>query len=338
MNINSAQLLSLLASSKNLKDLEKNQDKVEKALEKFPPDLKEFSQGKELKILFQEIVSKGIDQTTKKGELLRSLTNLKPLFELETFKSEIKQLQENLQKNPIFKSESSEIKNILLDIKNISRLNSQELEEKIQNSGIQYESKLKNIISQENQPILPKSSEPFKTLTADFKYNLQTIIEKLESNDTIEQLFEDDIKVMRDSSSKLLNQIEFYQAYSFFSNSFATFIPFSWDELKDGQMQFSVNKEKTFTCQIDLDLQYLGKIKIYMILDNKNNLQIDFGIEDEKFLKLISTNLQSLRQSFFALGLKSQEIHLFSLKKLENEYEKNLYDQSRFCFGVDLKA
>jgi hypothetical protein len=174
--------------------------------------------------------------------------------------------------------------------------------------------------------------------TANFMNDLKvtsSIIEEYSKNSN--ESITKELKVIID---KINTQIDFYQLLSYSTNSTHTYLSFLQDEIEDSDIKFNKNKDDSFSCQINLSLKQYGDLKILMILDNKNNININIGLEQEEFKSLVQENLQKLRVGINSIDLMLQSLSVFSLNSSEQKSIKNSYgdDFNSLSFGLDIKV
>ena len=127
---------------------------------------------------------------------------------------------------------------------------------------------------------------------------------------------------------------------SYSTNWVHTYLSFLQDEIEDSDIKFHKNNDESFSCQINLTLKQYGDLKILMILDSKNNININIGLEKEEFKSLVQENLQKLRIRNNNINLLHQSLNDFSLNRNEQKSIKNSYGNTHndLSFGLDIKA
>lgn len=146
-------------------------------------------------------------------------------------------------------------------------------------------------------------------------------------------------KELKTIIDKINTQIDFYQLLSYSTNSTHTYLSFLQDEIEDSDIRFNKNNDESFSCQINLSLKKYGDLKILMILDNKSNININIGLEQEEFKSLVQENLQKLRVGINSIDLLLQSLNIFSLNSSEQKSIRNSYGSSTdLSFGLDIKA
>jgi len=148
-------------------------------------------------------------------------------------------------------------------------------------------------------------------------------------------------KELKTIIDKINTQIDFYQLLSYSTNSSHTYLSFLQGEIEDSDIRFNKNNDNSFSCQINLTLKQYGDLKILMVLDEKNNININIGLEQEELKSLIQENLQKLRTGISSVDLMLQSLNVFSLNNKEQNSIKNGYGNSStndLSFGLDIKA
>ena len=195
-------------------------------------------------------------------------------------------------------------------------INKIDIKDNIQNSGILYEAKLKDNIL--------KNKSVGDNLTNDLKAVLLNI--KKDNKNSINNPLIDKL------SDKSISQIQSNQINSILNSNFTSFIPFAWEDLKDGKLSFKYYKKtKNFTCKIELDLEKYGNINILLML-NDSNLSVGINAKNKLFENKIIENLKDLKILFNDIGLSANIFFLKDKKQYEYGYEDVIK------LGMDIKA
>ncbi|MBF0517957.1 MAG: flagellar hook-length control protein FliK, partial [Nitrospirae bacterium] len=118
---------------------------------------------------------------------------------------------------------------------------------------------------------------------------------------------------------KFIKNIEYYQLSSRANDMVYTYLPFLWNELKDGELLFKKNKyhaQKSFTCDINLDLDKLGKLSI-SVTTADSGFFVSFNAEKDNTKQLILQNKDDLEKRFKAAGLTLKIINVGQKTKLD---------------------
>jgi hypothetical protein len=173
--------------------------------------------------------------------------------------------------------------------------------------------------------MMPKADRA--SIENDLKTNLLRLKETLISqSDSVSNKDAAAIKGATSTIDGMLKDIESYQLMSKATGSFYTFLPVSWQELKDGDIAFKSNsgegKTPSFSCRLNLELDGFGRLVI-MVLSHNNEYLVSFKPEREDFKALLATNIESLNEQFSASGLNLKAVRVLdkddtSLEQLEN--------------------
>jgi hypothetical protein len=112
----------------------------------------------------------------------------------------------------------------------------------------------------------------------------------------------------------LLRDVETFQALSKTTDSFYTFLPVTWKELRDGDVAFKRGREgatggRSSSCRINLDLAGFGSLSILVLMNNKDFF-VSFKADRPESHSLINANLDELKSSFAEKGLSLKAAHM----------------------------
>ena len=134
------------------------------------------------------------------------------------------------------------------------------------------------------------------------------IKQHIQKNDTDNMQDNDNLQILL---KELTQKIEFFQFYSILQNSFFTFLPFLWENLEDGNLEFK-RQDNIFSCKIDLQLKQYGRIITKILYDN-NEFGVSFFIEHNELKTKISKNISILKKMFFKQQMNLSHILVNSL-------------------------
>ncbi|HIP12986.1 MAG TPA: hypothetical protein EYG73_09765 [Arcobacter sp.] len=304
------------AINDSLKELKNNASNANTA------NLFESLKNKNVQDVLKSLLNDLVSQNKSSKAILDTLKNETIFKEFKNFSSEVKTLIKILENTNVKAELVNKLKNSHVDIKNIDN---NVLKQQLSKSGVFLESYLKNLSTSLNAET---KTEIKQNIISDVKAMLLSISEELKPDS---EAFK--------QNNKLLNQIEYYQLYSLSDNSNHSYLPFSWDDLEDGDINFKQNEEDNFTCQISLEFKYYGHIKINLIFDNPNKLAISFFIEQEILKEKIQNDLQSLRQNLKIAKIDLQSLYLFDyIKQEDKSKEIKAYSQYTSQYGLDIKV
>ncbi len=136
---------------------------------------------------------------------------------------------------------------------------------------------------------------------------------------------------------KLSLQIDYYQLVSHLSNSSCVYLPFSWEQLEEGNIKLQKDKEDKFYCDIDLKLKEYGEIKLRLVLYEKNQINIQIHSDNNDLKEIVKENIGLLRRALIESQITPREIRIFdaSKKDITSPYENS---SEKIDVGFEVKA
>lgn len=134
---------------------------------------------------------------------------------------------------------------------------------------------------------------------------------------------------------KLLLQIDYYQLLSHLSNSSSLYLPFSWEQLEEGNINIKKDKEDKFYCDIDLKLKEYGELKLKLALYEENQINIHIYSDSAEFKEIVKENIGLLRSSLIESNITPREIRIFDAVKKNSPYESS---DNRINIGFEVKV
>ncbi|MGB3750187.1 MAG: flagellar hook-length control protein FliK, partial [Arcobacteraceae bacterium] len=271
--------------------------------------------------------------------LKESVTQLKNNFLLDGFlnlKKMIFQITQQVQ--GYIKADSiqinKELNTIEKKINTLQESKSNELKISIVKDLILDTVKLVDKINTSNiQELLKNNLGNIKNISEDVKVNLLLLKEVVEKNTPLESQNKE-LKVIID---KTLSSIDYYQLSSFSSNANHSFLAFMQDELENVDIKFN-NQKDEFSCMITLSLKEYGDLKVLLVLDEKSELSINIGVEQEEFKKMIQISLQKLRAQINDVGLLLVNLNVFDINNEKSDELKAYGGNTAIDFGLDMKV
>lgn len=203
--------------------------------------------------------------------------------------------------------------------------------------------KMDPIFQKETRVVLSK----LETLNTPQKLVPQANVKEILTNDLKALLLQSSSEVAKSSHpnqgellknmDKLALQIDNYQLVSHLSNSSCLYIPFSWDNLEEGNIEFKKAEDEKFYCDIDLKLKEYGELNLKLTLYDKNQLNLHIYSANEDFKELIRDEIPALRSALIDLEITPREIRLFAPKtKAPPSPYQTQYDNLNM--GFEIKA
>lgn len=179
-------------------------------------------------------------------------------------------------------------------------------------NALSKENLIKDILSDDFKAVLHKASEEVSKLTSPNQSDIAKQIDKL----TL--------------------QIDYYQLLSHLSNSSSLYIPFSWEEMEDGNISINKAQKDKFYCDIDLKLKEYGELKLRLTIYEKNQLNIHVHSDNEGFKNILKENLPHLRRALIDVQITPREIRFFNSSKNSTVVYGDTLDN--LDIGFEIKA
>ena len=117
------------------------------------------------------------------------------------------------------------------------------------------------------------------------------------------------------------------------SNSSSLYLPYAWEEMKDGSINISKGKKDNFFCDINLTLKEYGELKLRLGIFEKNQLNINISSQSDSLKEKIKENLPELKKQLFSAGITPKSIRF--LDETSNSYTEN---SPNLDMGFEVKA
>lgn len=113
----------------------------------------------------------------------------------------------------------------------------------------------------------------------------------------------------------LLKDVETFQLLSKTTESFYTFLPLDWKQLRDGDIAFKqsgrggVRNGGVSTCRINLNLEEHGRLSV-LVMKNGPDYAVSFWAEDPSLKARMTEHIDDLKKTFQQSGLSLQSVHV----------------------------
>jgi hypothetical protein len=177
------------------------------------------------------------------------------------------------------------------------------LKDAIQDSGVFLETKLRLQVLQgtEGKPFFADQGQAAKS---DLKAALLILRDALDRPDVADSLLRSGGKPasLAGAVDNLLRNIEVLQLQSRLNDTLQVFIPFVWQDLKEGELTFRESEQaregdRAYSCTLNLDLERAGKLTAWALLQS-GGIHVNIAAENEKFANLLQENAELLRIQF----------------------------------------
>jgi hypothetical protein len=137
---------------------------------------------------------------------------------------------------------------------------------------------------------------------------------------------------------KLTLTIDYHQLVSHLSNSTSLSLPFSYEQLQEGHIEFKRDKENRFYCDINLKLKEYGELNLKLTLYDKNQLNIHIYSNNAEFKEMIKENIPSLRSALIENQITPREIRLFEPKTESKKFSPYETQAHPIDVGFEVKV
>jgi hypothetical protein len=239
----------------------------------------------------------------------------------------IKQLTGEIQESFLVEN----LKDILIPMEG---LDSQNLKNALDNSGVYLEAKLRAMardeVAGESKSIYSDSKlhNDLKAIILQLKGNIQGKIEPDSPALFFQRIMERAAKIGKTDPplsrkflgtlDSLVKDVETFQFISKISDSFHTFLPILWDGLKGGELIFKRRQHQkvtSFSCSIHLELEKLGPVSVFLFL-RSGDFYVNFKTDHSRLRSTIRSQLDELKESFIREGLNLKEVTIRELEDI----------------------
>ncbi len=165
-------------------------------------------------------------------------------------------------------------------------------------------------------------------IAKDVKANLLSLTHEIESSTTPNRA------EWLKGAERLLLQIDYYQLVSHLGNASTLYIPFEWDQLEEGSLSISKSKNKKFYCDIRLQLQDHGPLRVMLSLFEENQITIHAFSDSDSLKDGMREGVGMLREALHEAGLMLREIRFFKMPNEETSPYASDADDAQLGFEV----
>ncbi len=129
---------------------------------------------------------------------------------------------------------------------------------------------------------------------------------------------------LHENINGLLKDIETFQALSKTTDSFYTFLPLNWKELREGEISFkrgqgNAGVRSSYSCRLNLDLGEFGSLSVMVLMYNKDFF-VSFKTEKADLRSTLNANLDELKDTFREKGMSLKAVN--NLDKDDHSFEQ----------------
>lgn len=159
--------------------------------------------------------------------------------------------------------------------------------------------------------VLSENNLSFKAIEKDLKQTLLQLKDATSSSNSPTQ------KEINAITNKTLTQIQMHQLISYANSSINTYMPYTWEGLRDGSVAFKKGKDDSFYCQIDLELKMYGKVNMMLMLTNDRYINISIATEKDSLKTKINEHIKELKSALMSVGLQPLGVKMKPFTKSE---------------------
>ena len=183
------------------------------------------------------------------------------------------------------------------------------LKNAVQDSGVYFETKLRLLVLGAGQDDAELGQKLQALMDGDMKAALLSLKSSLGNNEVRERLIQSGVRadILTATVDNLLKNMEALQLQSRLSDTLQVFVPFVWQDLKDGELIFRESKqdrpgEEACSCTLNLDLERAGRLSARVLL-RAGQIYVDVFAESERFTNLLQEGAVVLRDQFETAGI-----------------------------------
>jgi hypothetical protein len=191
-------------------------------------------------------------------------------------------------------------------------------------------SKLENLQSQIRFQLTPLSTPPPNIQESTINDVKRLLLEVQQNTNGKEAPLAKEVNSL---ANKALGQLDFHQLYSLVSQQTHTYLPYLWEGLQGGALQYKRDSERTY-CKIDLEFEQFNRVQILIALFDQHHIALTVGVEHPELFSRISNHLKELRSMLISAGLVPQSVTLLPTLH-EMPYESFAKEE---VFGFDFKV
>lgn len=183
------------------------------------------------------------------------------------------------------------------------------LKSAVRDSGVFFEAKLR-LLALGGQDDAMRDMRTSAAAKTDMKAALLRLKESLGDADIAERLMQSGVRPERllDAVDNLLRTTELFQLQSRLTDTLQLFVPFVWQELKDGELVFREAEreqpgEPACSCTLNLELERVGRVSARVLLQG-GTVYADVLAEDEAFSKMLDADSDVLKARLETGGIR----------------------------------
>ncbi len=265
-------------------------------------------EGKGDELRLRLLPPEGNDVASLKSTILSALASLKGA---KPAAEDLKVLSAFIRNMPAdLKTLLPELQILEKVLPSLAGLSGSTLKDAVQGSGVFLETKLRLLALQEGQGVLLTDAKLGEAIKNDLKAALMALRDSMGKAAVADTLLKSGVKTdsIAAVADNLLKNIEVLQLQSRLSDTLQVFLPFVWQNLREGDLVFRESEqdrdgEQAYSCTVNLDLERAGRISATALLQS-GLIHITMHADDEQFASQMQGHVELLREQFETAGLK----------------------------------
>jgi hypothetical protein len=263
-------------------------------------------EGWENELRLRLLPSAGDDIASLKNTILAALAALKGAKPAADDLKMLSALVNNMSLS--LKSSLPELQMIEKLLPSLAGITGGQLKDAIQDSGVFFETKLRLMVlpGTRGNSLFADQGQAAKN---DLKAVLMIIRDALARPDVADSLLRSGEKpaLLAGAVDNLLRNIEVLQLQSRLNDTLQVFVPFVWQDLKEGELIFRESEQerdgdRAYSCTLNLDLERAGKLRAWALLQS-GGIHVNIAAENDTFANVLQENAESLKKQFETAGL-----------------------------------
>lgn len=197
----------------------------------------------------------------------------------------------------------------------VEELNAGLLKSSVESSGIMLEARLRLAVLNKGLPDLAG------VRAGDMKALMLRLGGQLQNSDfqgLLRQMGFNQAEVA-DVVSRFINNMEFFQLASKINDMLYTYLPVSWEEMKEGELLFKKKMQRgkaSYTCDVNLDLEPMGRVSASVTFF-EGVYYVSFQAERKETRELIESGKAALLERFAAQGLDLRTVNIGGRNRID---------------------
>lgn len=265
-------------------------------------------EGRESEIRLRLVTGETGDNALVRNTILSALNALKGLRPAADDVNALAALVKNLPAS--LKEALPELSLLDAQMPSAEGLSGAALKSAVQDSGLFLETKLRLLVLERGPEGALPDKQAGSLMQSDQKAALLLLKETLEKPDIAKHMLGTGVRpeALSAAIDNVLKHTEFFQLQSRLNDTLQVFVPFVWQDLKDGELIFRESEsghsgEQAFSCTVNLDLERAGRVRALVLLQS-GAVHVNVLAESERFFQLLRDNSEFLKKQLGASGIK----------------------------------